>query len=420
MNPTRRHFLLGSAALGALGLPLTSARAVPGNQRKLVIVYAPGGWDITRVFAPEFSNRAVAMEAAAERATAGGISYVSHPGRPNVDAFFANHHRDALVVNGMMVRSIAHEICTMITMTGTSSGLAPDWPAIVADTDRTGYTLPHLVLSGPSFPGDKGVAVARTGLAGQLEALVSGEVDAWSATSYDAPDRVREAVIDRYLQRRATARAMGTLADADARQAQAFADSATKLGDLKGLRYGISFTSSLLLQDQARVAADALSQGVSRCVTMSYAGAQGQGWDTHANNDDLQSPLWDELFGGLLQLMVELRSTPGTSAATLADETLVVVMSEMGRTPNINGTNGKDHWPYTSAMLIGPGVTGDRVVGGFDDTFYGKAVDPASGEVGNGAPVLSAESLGATLLSYCDIDPGPFVSGVTPLTGVLA
>ena len=415
----RRRFLAGSgAALTALGVPSGALGATqPG--RKLIVVYAPGGWDITRVFADAFGNTNVDMETFATPASAGGIAWVSHPERPSVDVFFQNFHDDAVVLNGVMVRSIAHEICTMISLTGTTSGLAPDWPAVVAAADRTAYTLPHLVISGPSFPGDLGVAVARTGIAGQLEALVSGEVESWSAVPVVHPDRVAESLIDRHMARRAEARAASWRSTVEQELVGAFDDSMNKLTALKDLRYTMDFTASPFLEDQARVAVDALARGVSRCVTLSYAGLQGQGWDTHANNDTQQSPLWEELFAGLLELMVSLHSTPGTSAPTLADETLVVVMSEMGRTPQLNGLLGKDHWPYTSALLVGPGLTGDRVVGGFDDVFYGHPVDPASGDVAETAPLLSAETLGATLLSWADIDPGPYVSGVEPLTGIL-
>jgi hypothetical protein len=70
-------------------------------------------------------------------------------------------------------------------------------------------------------------------------------------------------------------------------------------------------------------------------------------------------------------------------------------------------------------MLVGPGITGDRVVGGFDDLFFGRTIDPSSGEPSSRGVGLSAESVGATLLQYCDVDPGPYVSGVEPLSGVL-
>jgi hypothetical protein len=414
----RRNFLFASALAATLGIPFPS-RAVAGNQRKLIFVFAPGGWDITRVFAPAFGNPLVAMEADADRASAGGIDYVAHPLRPSVDQFFSRYHDRSLVLNGMLVRSIAHEICTMIAMTGTSSGTSPDWGAIVADQDRLGYTLPHLVLSGPSFPGDKGVAVARTGQAGQLEALVTGEVENWSLTPVSTPDRVTESVVDRYLARRAEAAAMGQ-DGVRGRLTTAFADSNEKLRALKDLRYGMRFVSTTLLQDQSRVAVDALAKGVSRCVTISYAGNEGQGWDTHAANDASQTVLWEGLFAGLIELMALLESTPGTAADTLADETLVVVLSELARTPNLNATDGKDHWPHTAALLIGRGITGDRVVGGFDDAMFGAAIDPGSGELDPGGETLSAEALGATVLQWCDVDPGPYVSGVAPLTGVLS
>jgi uncharacterized protein (DUF1501 family) len=51
----------------------------------------------------------------------------------------------------------------------------------------------------------------------------------------------------------------------------------------------------------------------------------------------------------------------------LLDETLVVVMSEMGRTPRINGNAGRDHWTYCySVMFAGAGIRGGTVCGASD------------------------------------------------------
>ena len=112
---TRRTFLgasLGSGAALASGLSLPRrAHAASAADLKFVFVFNSGGWDPTRVFAPEFGNRNVDMEPGAERGTAGGLAFVDHPDRPSVRAFFEAHH-DLLVVNGVQVRSIAHEICT--------------------------------------------------------------------------------------------------------------------------------------------------------------------------------------------------------------------------------------------------------------------------------------------------------------------
>ncbi len=419
----RRQFVSAAGAcLAAMGVPLASHAAIPANDRKFVFVFAPGGWDPTRVLADALDNPNVDTEAAARRESIGDLSWISHPSRPAVDSFMSAFASDLVVLNGVMVRSIAHEICTMIMMTGGTSGLTPDWPAAIATANRDAFTLPHLVVNGPSYPGDQGVAVSRTGTNGQLDGLISGQVENLSRIPVEAPDRVAENLIDRYLQRRAGARASSPRSTVEGQLTGAYRDSMAKLMALKDLRYTMDFNASTLLEDQAQVAAQALSLGVSRCATLSYAGTNpgAFGWDTHANNDPDQATLWEGLFQGLTSLMALLQATKGTAGGTLADETLVVVMSEMGRTPLLNNLNGKDHWPYTSTLLIGKGLTGGRVVGGFDSAFYGRTIDPGSAEVAGSGQVLSAESVGATLLTYADVDPEPYVSGVQPLTGIFA
>ena len=83
----RRSFL-GCAAAAAAMAPLATARAaLSGGDRKFVFVFAEGGWDVTRVFAPEFANPQVSMEAGADRATTSGIAWVDHRDRPSVRAF---------------------------------------------------------------------------------------------------------------------------------------------------------------------------------------------------------------------------------------------------------------------------------------------------------------------------------------------
>lgn len=85
-------------------------------------------------------------------------------------------------------------------------------------------------------------------------------------------------------------------------------------------------------------------------------------WDTHTRNFPIlrenKLPHFDQTY---IALMEDL-STRG-----LLDETLVVVMSEMGRTPRINGNGGRDHWTYCySVMLAGAGIRGGTVCGASD------------------------------------------------------
>jgi hypothetical protein len=414
MSLDRRSFLAGAGAAGLLAPTLARGSVSPAD-RRFLFVFASGGWDPTRVFADAFDNGNVDMEPDAAPATAHGLPYVDHPQRPSVRAFFEAHAERTLVLNGLLVRSIAHEICRMIAMTGDSSGLKADWPAILGASGSP-VTVPSLVLGGPSFPGPLGAAVARTGSAGQLEALVDGDIVAWSDQVQPGLPLPTQHIVDRFAVGRASAQSQRVLGGNAAELYAAYAEATQSAQALRDLRYTMDFTGGATLAEQAEVAVDALTVGMSRCVCLS---AEGE-WDSHATNDPIQSVLFESTFAGLNQLMALLGGAPGRAGGSLLDETVVVVLSEMGRTPQLNGFAGKDHWPYTSAMVVGPGVTGGRVVGGFDALYGGRPVDPGSGDVVDDGPLLSAEALGATLLALADVDPAEHVPGVAPITGVLA
>jgi hypothetical protein len=85
-------------------------------------------------------------------------------------------------------------------------------------------------------------------------------------------------------------------------------------------------------------------------------------WDTHTRNFAIlrenKLPHFDQTFTALLDDLDQ---------RGLLDETLVVVMSEMGRTPKINGNAGRDHWTYCYSMLFaGAGIRGGTVHGASD------------------------------------------------------
>jgi len=96
-----------------------------------------------------------------------------------------------------------------------------------------------------------------------------------------------------------------------------------------------------------------LVEGGVRLVNLTYGG-----WDMHDNivaGFRNQMPQFDQAFSRLI-LDLEQRG--------LLDSTLVMVSSEFGRTPKINGTNGRDHWPKVfSVALAGGGVKKGFVYG---------------------------------------------------------
>jgi hypothetical protein len=97
-------------------------------------------------------------------------------------------------------------------------------------------------------------------------------------------------------------------------------------------------------------------------------------WDTHTNNFQIlrenKLPPFDQTFSALMQDLDQ---------RGLLDETLVVVMSEMGRTPKINPRAGRDHWTFCyTAMLAGAGIRGGAVYGESDSQAAYVKDKPAS------------------------------------------
>ena len=416
---TRRHLLrMGAAgALAPMILPIRRAHAEASPpQMKFIYVVNYGGWDPTRVFASEFDNPNVDMERDAQLGTVGNISFVDHADRPSVRTFFEQNYRKSLLVNGVLVPSIAHENCLKWQMTGTTAEGSSDWPAILASARASDFAIPHMVVGGPSFPGELGGVVTRTGTSGQLAGLLNGDILGWSDVATSAPTSRAESVMDRYMQRRAAAIADAAASARDQAMFGAYEQSLGQALELKNLQAVMDFGSADSFGSQTRLAVDSLAQGVSRCVTVAFS---YYSWDTHVANDLYQSLNFEMLFSGLNGLMEMLAAQPGEFGGTLADETMVVVLSEMGRTPQLNAGEGKDHWPYTSVLFCGPGITGNRVVGGLDALYYGETVDPTTGELDEGGVQISSAGLGASMLELCGIDSAEFLGGVTPVPGVL-
>ena len=86
------------------------------------------------------------------------------------------------------------------------------------------------------------------------------------------------------------------------------------------------------------------------------------GWDTHQNNFSRVPERCAILDQALSALLDDL------SKRGLLEETLVVLATEFGRTPNINVNDGRDHYPKAlSCMLAGGGIRGGQVWGSTDE-----------------------------------------------------
>jgi uncharacterized protein (DUF1501 family) len=105
-----------------------------------------------------------------------------------------------------------------------------------------------------------------------------------------------------------------------------------------------------------------------RMVSLTYGG-----WDMHNNITAGMKNQMPALDTALTVLINDLEQRG------LLSSTLVMVSSEFGRTPKINGTAGRDHWPKVfSVMLAGGGIKGGQVYGTSDATATEPESDPVS------------------------------------------
>lgn len=74
------------------------------------------------------------------------------------------------------------------------------------------------------------------------------------------------------------------------------------------------------------------------------------GWDTHQDNFDRVKQLSGQVDAAYAGLISDLKDRG------LLESTLIVCQGEFGRTPNINGNNGRDHWPNSWAVALAGGL----------------------------------------------------------------
>lgn len=147
-----------------------------------------------------------------------------------------------------------------------------------------------------------------------------------------------------------------------------------------------------------------------RMVTLTYGG-----WDMHSNITSSMKGQMPALDQGLAMLVNDL------DQRGLLDSTLIMVSSEFGRTPKINATAGRDHWPKVfSVMMAGGGVKGGTIYGSSNAIASEPDEDP-----------VGPESLAATMYHQMGIisdkeimapgdRPIEIVNGGTVLKGLIS
>jgi len=131
-----------------------------------------------------------------------------------------------------------------------------------------------------------------------------------------------------------------------------------------------------------------------RCVEVTL-----DGWDSHVANHEVHRAhvkVLDPAFAALLRDL---------GRRSLLDRTVVLCCGEFGRTPKMNLTAGRDHWPSGfSLALAGGGIRGGLAIGATDPEGLKDPVRPTT-----------VEDVHATVLTALGLNPAK--ENIAPATG---
>ncbi|HGG58033.1 MAG TPA: DUF1501 domain-containing protein [Nannocystis exedens] len=384
---SRRGFLKLAALSGlALAAPFATRRATaelaPYNGPFFVLIHANGGWDPVYLCDPKANPALDRLTDGA--ATAGSISYAP----VTVDAaalglpaeaqsylmsnqeFFEKYSSKLTVINGIDTSTNNHDGGTRVTWSGQLQEGHPSFGALAAAVRSPNNPLAYISSGG--YDATQGIIpVTRMGNLNSLQKVAFPDIiypeDADSERFLPAArmSRIREANAARLgaqLASQRLPRAQSSMNELLLARADDNALANLNFPDELVSIPGYDLNDLQNLMQQAQLALAAFQAGLAVSVNLNLSG-----FDTHGNHDRDQIRQLAKLLYGVDFLLSE------ADKLGLGEQITVMLSSDFARGPGYNGNDsyaGKDHWPITSAMLMGAGIQGDRVLGSTDDDQY--------------------------------------------------
>ena len=362
----RRTFLRLSAAAGVaiattprwLVGAKAATNAYPGPY--WLTIHASGGWDPTLLCDPKgrlSDNQTDPVNRSYYQSDVVQVGPFQVAPIDGNQAFFQRFQNDLLVINGIDTQTNSHETGTRHVWSGSTHVGFPSLAALVAASTLDRPSMSYVTQGGYDLTDG---LVSSTRLTNSTTVNSLAYPNRYNPNSPDTNHfteatiaRMREAQSARLARLRAAA---GLPREAHAMDALAEARLGdNELSQLAAMLPGDLDDSNNPLLRQAQIAMACFKAGVSVSCSMGLGG-----FDTHSRHDNDHTPRVQQLIAGIAYAMDE------AERQGIADKLIVVVGSDFARTPWYNDGNGKDHWSITSMMLMGPGITGGRVVGSTD------------------------------------------------------
>lgn len=377
----RRDFLKWCAVSGlglAAPMPFRSSlradetRELPPYEGPFYIVFnASGGWDTTYLMDPKGIGGINRLYEAGDILTEGNHKVAptaehKQEGLSNED-FYAEFGRELLVLNGLDYSVNNHSPCSRYMATGKLDSLAyPTFAALVAACQGPACPLSFLTFGNYSATGNL-VAMSRVPYLPSLQRIANADaVDGNVRAPYHdefALDRIEQALDDRRSERSV----QPLLPRSQRAETMLYAAQVNSKALSRITPHIPNEVPKQRLAQQAEIALASFKAGV--CVSANLSIGQ---FDSHANNDTDQMKLIPEFLEGIAYVLHRAEDLQ------IREKLVVMIQSEMGRTPNYNQGNGKDHWSIGSIMFLGPGIEGNRVIGSTDEGQFAIPLNPAT------------------------------------------
>ena len=362
---SRRGWLGASACLAMWGLMPRTVSAAGGRDPRLLTVILRGGLDGLALASPAGDPDLVRLRGRfAVTASGDGAGlplegpFVLNPSMPYLHSLYAK--REALILHAVATpyRERSHFDGQDVLESGLG-GVGR------LDSGWLNRALMGLASSGQANPA--GFAAGKPkGLAmGAVVPLVmrgQAPVLSWIPQTFGAP--LRESTI---------ARLMDLYAQTDPGLAKAFADGIAmeQVAAVQGMTPPVKGRPQKSATDTQQATPNPSPPAFREFVETAQAAARFlssadgprigclsyNGWDTHANEGAIKGLLANRLAG--LDAAIKAFAE-GVGPAW--KETVILIVTEFGRTARINGTDGTDHGTGTVALVIGGAVRGGRVV----------------------------------------------------------
>lgn len=381
----KQTMLLGAASL--LPLPRLYAAPFAGySGRLLVTVQCDGGWDVTSFCDPKTNQpgekEITQWSKSGDIRTAGNIRYAPYA---NNQSFFENHYQDMLVINGVDMQTNSHTTGVLHNWSGRNSSGLPTLTSLFAANNAPKQPLSYLNFGGFSETAGL-IRFSRFQNISNLINLLEPELNGFEENGEPKTPLKMASEIERIRQfrREKTQKMLAapTLINRQKTNLKAFSDALSSKGSLKEFKnflpdsdelkgqIEISNQHSSDLKDQVRLTTAAFESGLTSAADLFISG-----FDTHNTHDALHEPLL-AFTTDAIKLFWQL-----AEEKNIADRITMVIGSDFGRTPHYNATEGKDHWPIGSMVVIEKNASWtNRSVGLTDEGHNALGIDTTTME----------------------------------------